>query len=84
MQLFIFLNNVNHICNALSECSKWLELDPFYDRLEEEQKIGKRCERLVEKIIQETQEVIHSCATNNIMLEIKKKVHVNTFTVFTG
>ena len=78
MQLFIFLNSVNHICNALSECSKWLELDPFYDWLEERQKIGKSCKRSVEKIIQETQEVIHSCVTNNVMLEIKKKVHVYT------
>ena len=64
---------MNHICSRLSECSKWLELDPFYNWLEEEQEVGEKCKSLVEKIIQEADEETHSC-THSIMLEIAKKV----------
>lgn len=56
-----------------SECSKWLELDPFYDWLDERQKIGKECKSSVEKVIQEAHEAIHS-RTSRIMLDIAKKV----------
>ena len=73
MQLCIFLNNVDHIRNTLSECSKWLELDPFYDWLDEKQKIGKKCKSSVEKIIQEAHEAIHS-RTSCMMLDIAKEV----------
>jgi hypothetical protein len=63
---------VNHICSTLSECSTWLNLDPFYDWLDEKQKIGKKCKSLVEKIIQETHEAMCSCT---ITSEIAKTVY---------
>ena len=68
-KLCIFFNNVDHIRNTLSECSKWLVLDPFYDSLEKKQKIGKKCKSLIEKIIQEADVEMQNC-TNSIMLDI--------------
>ena len=62
-------NNVDHIHNTLTECFKWLALNPFYDWLEEKQILGKRCKSLVERIIQEADEEIQNC-TNSIMLDI--------------
>ena len=44
-------------------------VNPFYDWLEEKQKLGKRCKSLVERIIQEADEEIQNC-TNSIMLDI--------------
>ena len=70
MQLCIFLNNVNHICSTVSECSEWLNLDPLYDWLDEKQKIGEKCRSVVEKIIQENREAMCNCIITSEIAKI--------------
>ena len=70
MQLCIFLNNVNHICSTVSECSEWLNLDPLYDWLDEKQKIGEKCRSVVEKIIQENHEAMCNCIITSEIAKI--------------
>ena len=70
MQLCIFLNNVNHICSTVSECSKWLNLDPLYDWLDEKQKIGGKCRSVVERIIQENHEAMCNCIITSEIAKI--------------
>ena len=73
-QLCIFLNNVNHIHNRLSQCSRDLDLDPFFDWLEEKQKLGQKCKYLVEKICHEAEEEMGGII-RVIMFNIAKKVY---------
>ena len=65
---------MNYIHNTLSECSKWLELEPFYDWLEEKQKLGKKCKESVEKIIQEAEKGIQNELSSAILDNIVKTV----------
>lgn len=74
MQLSIFFNNLDHICNVLLDCPRWLVLDQFYDWLEQEQKLGKKCKTLIEKVVRETGEEMQSYRSRILLDGIAKKV----------
>ena len=75
MQLCIVLNNMQHIRQEMSKFEEKLELQSFYDWLEEEEKVGNRCKELVQKLLGSADEDIYN-KMSKIMTEITEKVYM--------
>lgn len=66
---------MQHIRQEISQFEEKLELQQFYDWLEEQEKMGNRCKELVRKLLRNTDDDIYN-KMNKIMLEITEKVCV--------
>ena len=64
---------MQHIRQEISQFEEKLDLQSFYDWLEEKEKMGNRCKELVRKLLGSTDDDIYN-KMNKIMLEITEKV----------
>ena len=62
-----------HVRKALLELPKELDLQSFYDWVEEEEKIGTQAKKLIDSLISSSDEDI-SNKTSHIVLQISRKV----------
>ena len=65
---------MQHVRQEISQFEEKLDLQSFYDWLEEKEKVGNRCKELVRKLLGNTDEDIYN-QMNKIMLEITEKVY---------
>ena len=73
LQLCVILNNMQHIRQELSKFEETLQLQSFYDWLEQEEKAGQRCRELVRNLLESADEDIYN-KMNKIMMQITTKV----------
>ena len=64
---------MQHVRQEISQFEEKLQLQAFYDWLEEKENVGKRCRELVRKLLGNTDDDIFN-KMNKIMLEITAKV----------
>jgi len=72
-KLCITLNNMAHVRKALLELPQKLELQTFYDWVEEEEKIGTQAKKLINSVISSSDEDIAN-KTSHIVLQISRKL----------